>query len=1328
MKKYMFLLLVSLSPGVFAQNDFVRGIFLEDIVSVDFNQLHDSLHINWVQAYVDGYDTTKFTSVLQNSDSLKIMGLSRQTGSGFKSIVDKSSAQHMEFEAERGANSDWNYFATKNGSIDGASLKDSVGVNSPGYMVRSPEPGNEYNYKRTHYIASFILKRTPAGSGNPKVVLLQAVCKDDSTILGQRILYNNDFTSNNFETDTLEFNLTYNSVPSIKPPDILVGSVQSIAATCSTGVDIRVWWYGYVTTWLDKVIIEDSLGHALFSGADDTGLYNSALDYRNNYPLVKRFYLADEPPISTFKSYNYVQNKIRSAYGSDTANGKGSAITAQPGNLSRFVIDAQPHELLVDCYPITAAISIPEYAIASSEALTLGITAWTSVSDYTSQLQNAISGNYIATLSNAAAAAPDNFWMTPQLHGEYFESNGMYQKPSGEIRPRPVTANEIRMMCNLALAFGAKGIVPFPLGTHRAYWDTTEGWGDFPGLLATTVDGSGLHKNHWSNYGVFNTRTIWTGYKEKWDALAEVNARIQQLNSTLTSLSWQGAKSWTPNIATFGNQATIVSGVTTKDISGNSATPYVEVGHLKNGGTDYIFVVNRLTNPGVWNFDEETWEILPDTRDITLTLNMSTGAYEVTDKNTGNIWIVNGSNGPMTIRLNPGDGALLEVKPYTSWSNKTFSGTEVITVEPTATLSIPTNAVLTNVYRMVVNTGATLTVNSGALLKFTSATTVTDENPPKGLISVSGKINADGATFKTNSVSSNQYWDGIYVVNSNPGGSGNYIRNCAISQCKFGITIYNSVFNYFGSEICQNTFSHCLNPIRLTGNSYVDEICNNALVDNIEDGIVVVLSALLKANGNEIYKIGASHSGRDGLWIYGANNQPLVTGNLIRDESNNGIRCEYCAAPNLGGPNGSGSSISGNNNILSNGIYGVYAQSGTYPFLGDYNYSECCRVYGGYNSIYGNTSYQLYAPGSLLQAEWNWWGIDPNDGCWDFTYSTYLSLFGNFNPYTHPSLRHSSCEELLVGGGGGKNAGIVTSSVSKGTVSVEKKLLTLGNQLAISELFEEAIAVYDSLVQSYPNSLEAEAALVKTHYAMLSFNAKMVKSQKTARLKNAAQYFDLIQTRSKAERLEQISSELAAINARLQGSLQAAISKNELIVKRWPNSEYEKNALVQMVDLYLQSGDTKRANACLKDLESKYPDDAVTTLTADMVQMLSQFALAGIVSIHPSTQSSMMSKLSAITPQVKQMILVPEETVLHKCYPNPFNPTTTISYSLSAPGLVELSVFDLLGRKVSVLIHEFQSEGNKTLQFDGAAFPSGPYFVRLTAGGKAYTQRLLLLK
>ena len=71
MKKILILLLLSCSV-LLAQDDFVRGIFLFDKVSVDFLQLRDSLNLNWIQASVDWYDGTKDTSVLNNSANLYI--------------------------------------------------------------------------------------------------------------------------------------------------------------------------------------------------------------------------------------------------------------------------------------------------------------------------------------------------------------------------------------------------------------------------------------------------------------------------------------------------------------------------------------------------------------------------------------------------------------------------------------------------------------------------------------------------------------------------------------------------------------------------------------------------------------------------------------------------------------------------------------------------------------------------------------------------------------------------------------------------------------------------------------------------------------------------------------------------------------------------------------------------------------------------------------------------------------------------------------------------------------------------------------------------------
>ncbi|MBU0507311.1 T9SS type A sorting domain-containing protein [bacterium] len=83
---------------------------------------------------------------------------------------------------------------------------------------------------------------------------------------------------------------------------------------------------------------------------------------------------------------------------------------------------------------------------------------------------------------------------------------------------------------------------------------------------------------------------------------------------------------------------------------------------------------------------------------------------------------------------------------------------------------------------------------------------------------------------------------------------------------------------------------------------------------------------------------------------------------------------------------------------------------------------------------------------------------------------------------------------------------------------------------------------------------------------------------------------------------------------------------------------------------------------------------------------------------------------------------------LSQNYPNPFNSTTTLSYSLARPDLIELSVFDLLGRRVAVLSEGQQTAGDHNLQWNASAFPSGVYLVRLTAETKQETKKVILLK
>jgi hypothetical protein len=90
----------------------------------------------------------------------------------------------------------------------------------------------------------------------------------------------------------------------------------------------------------------------------------------------------------------------------------------------------------------------------------------------------------------------------------------------------------------------------------------------------------------------------------------------------------------------------------------------------------------------------------------------------------------------------------------------------------------------------------------------------------------------------------------------------------------------------------------------------------------------------------------------------------------------------------------------------------------------------------------------------------------------------------------------------------------------------------------------------------------------------------------------------------------------------------------------------------------------------------------------------------------------------------------PEETgiALLQNSPNPFNPTTTIRFTLPDGGRTELSVFDILGKEVAVIIDEYRTAGSHEVAFDGRALPTGIYFCRLRHSGGTRIGRMILSK
>ncbi len=89
---------------------------------------------------------------------------------------------------------------------------------------------------------------------------------------------------------------------------------------------------------------------------------------------------------------------------------------------------------------------------------------------------------------------------------------------------------------------------------------------------------------------------------------------------------------------------------------------------------------------------------------------------------------------------------------------------------------------------------------------------------------------------------------------------------------------------------------------------------------------------------------------------------------------------------------------------------------------------------------------------------------------------------------------------------------------------------------------------------------------------------------------------------------------------------------------------------------------------------------------------------------------------------------LPSSFKLYQNYPNPFNPSTRINFDISKPGFVKISVYNLLGREVSVSVNEYLNTGSYTTGWDASAHPSGVYFYKLESGNYSETKKMLLLK
>ncbi len=88
----------------------------------------------------------------------------------------------------------------------------------------------------------------------------------------------------------------------------------------------------------------------------------------------------------------------------------------------------------------------------------------------------------------------------------------------------------------------------------------------------------------------------------------------------------------------------------------------------------------------------------------------------------------------------------------------------------------------------------------------------------------------------------------------------------------------------------------------------------------------------------------------------------------------------------------------------------------------------------------------------------------------------------------------------------------------------------------------------------------------------------------------------------------------------------------------------------------------------------------------------------------------------------------PHEFEISQNYPNPFNPVTAIKYSLAIASDVEITIYNIQGRRVKTLVNQYQAQGNYTVDFSGTNLSSGTYFYSFKAGSFVQTRKMLLIK
>ncbi|MBN1183361.1 MAG: right-handed parallel beta-helix repeat-containing protein [Bacteroidales bacterium] len=424
---------------------------------------------------------------------------------------------------------------------------------------------------------------------------------------------------------------------------------------------------------------------------------------------------------------------------------------------------------------------------------------------------------------------------------------------------------------------------------------------------------------------------------------------------------------------------------------------------------------------------------------------------------------------------------------------------------------------------------------------------------------------------------------------------------------------------------------------------------------------------------------------------------PNLYHNTISNNSSDGVYCYNSCSPTFS----NNSFNPGYNEIKNNSQYGIYASNNTTVHMG---MTAAGRAVIGYNAIHSNNSYETKATSSsTINAEWCYWtnGTPTNNTSADATSNIYTVNYLGTNP--------------CIANGGSNLAKTTINYSETNPFDPEKidkndpvQLLYLAMYYKNQEEFDNAEKVLKDLIKRFPESDNTISGLG------LLYNMNR-------ECKKDIEYYckTKINEKNISDKLKQTAYEILVSKYMKENQSKEAMEYCNKLINEFPNTDSEIYAYYNLCLLLIDSK-SNDANTYLSAMKTKAADNP---LTLHMREIMGEKV--------DLTDSQTLAKKSY---ESANTIEAATTFKLNSAYPNPFNPSTNISFTLAKQSKVDIKIYNLNGAQVwNYSSGVDYGIGNHNIVWNaidgsGNSLSTGVYFIKFVAGKNVATQKVIFMK